>query len=60
MIITNMEVTLGDILSGLQVTPNHSEDDVIEKDIILIWGPEHRIITGADILGRLLRGIASK
>lgn len=60
MIITNMEVTLGDILSGLQVVPSHSEDDVIVKDIILIWGQEHRIITGADILGRLLRGIASK
>lgn len=60
MIITNMEVTLGDILPGLDVMPKHIEDDVIEKDIILIWGEERRIITGADILGRLLRGIAAK
>jgi metal transporter CNNM len=60
MIITNMEVTLGDILPGFQVMPKHTEDDVIEKDIILIWGEQRRIITGADILGRLLRGIASK
>ena len=31
-------------------------DDVIENDIILIWSDEKRVITGSDILGRLLRG----
>lgn len=60
MIITNMEVTLGNLLSGLHVQSEHTEDDVIDKDIILIWGEKRRIITGADILGRLLRGIAAK
>ena len=33
-------------------------DDVIDDDLILIWTDEKRVITGADILGRLLRGIA--
>jgi len=33
-------------------------DDVIDDDLILIWFKEKRVITGADILGRLLRGIA--
>jgi len=28
-----------------------------EKDIILFWGNQKRIITGSDILGRLMRGI---
>ncbi|MGB5965341.1 MAG: DUF21 domain-containing protein, partial [Sulfurimonadaceae bacterium] len=60
MIISNMESTLGDTLSGLQVDAEHTEDDVIDEDIILIWGEDRRIITGADILGRLLRGIAAK
>lgn len=61
MIITNLEATLGDLLPGLQVDAEHTEDDVIDKDIILIWADEdRRIITGADILGRLLRGIAAK
>jgi len=59
-IITNMETTLDYILPGLQVDPEHMEDDVIDEDIILIWGRERRIITGADILGRLLRGIVAK
>ena len=34
-----------------------SKDDLIENDIILVWGDERRVITGADILGRLLRGV---
>jgi len=60
MIVSNMDSTLGDILPGFQVDAEHTEDDVIDEDIILLWGRERRIITGADILGRLLRGIAAK
>lgn len=61
MIVTNSETTLEDILPGLHVVAEHTEDDVIDKDIVLIWAEnEHRIITGADILGRLLRGIVRK
>ncbi len=60
MIVSSLDATLGDILPGLQVHPEHVEDDVIDKDIILVWGDERRIITGADILGRLMRGIVSK
>lgn len=48
---------LGDAIRHLHVDPVRSEDDVIDKDLILVWGEERRIITGADILGRLLRGI---
>jgi AcrR family transcriptional regulator len=33
------------------------DDDVIDNDIILFWGSQKRIITGSDILGRLMRGI---
>ena len=42
----------------LTVHPERAGDDVINQDVILVWGPELRIITGADILGRLMRGIA--
>jgi len=48
---------LGEIIPRLKVHPQHGEDDVIDEDLILYWGEEKRIITGADILGRLLRGI---
>lgn len=51
------KTTIGDIISLLKVKPSHSQDDVVDQDVILLWGEDRRIITGADILGRLLRGI---
>lgn len=51
---------LGRVLGRLQVDPKRPGDDVIDKDLILVWTAEEKlIITGADILGRLLRGIAT-
>lgn len=49
--------TIGDVLSLLRVNPEHGQDDVVDHDVILLWGEEKRIITGGDVLGRLLRGI---
>ncbi len=59
IIVTDKSKTLGEILQLLKVHPESTEDDVIDQDIILLWGQKKHIITGADILGRLLRGIAS-
>jgi len=48
-------------LHRLRVEPCTSEDDVIDRDVILLWTPsEKRVLTGADIPGRLLRGIATR
>jgi metal transporter CNNM len=44
----------------MKVKPDRPEDDVIDNDLILVWGEQKRIITGADLLGRLLRGIVMK
>ncbi len=57
IIVTNEKTPLGDVLPRLKVRPETPEDDVVDHDIILVWGKKRRIITGADILGRLLRGI---
>jgi hypothetical protein len=43
----------------MKVVPEHADDDVIDNDLILVWGDQKRIITGADLLGRLLRGIVA-
>ena len=48
---------MGRILGRLQVNQESEDDDVVDMDIILFWGDEKRVITGSDILGRLLRGI---
>jgi hypothetical protein len=55
--ITDGSVAIGDALCKLRVDPVGTEDDVVDRDIILLWTQNRRIITGADILGRLLRGI---
>lgn len=53
--VRDRHADLGATLSELEAEPG---DDVIERDLIVLWGEEKRIITGTDILGRLLRGIA--
>ena len=58
IIIKDWTTPLGDVLGKFEVKKLHGEDDVIDLDIILLWGHKKRIITGADILGRLLRGIS--
>ncbi len=57
LIVSQETTKLGELLPLLKVRPQHPEDDVIDDDIILLWGEQKRVITGADILGRLLRGI---
>jgi metal transporter CNNM len=60
IIVTDMRTRLGDVIGRLKVKPQSPEDDVIDHDLILVWGKQRRIITGADLLGRLLRGIATR
>jgi hypothetical protein len=60
IIVSSPEEKIGDVLHKLKVYPVDQEDDVIDNDLILYWNkedPEKMIITGSDILGRLLRGI---
>ena len=60
IIVTDMRTPLGGVIGRMTVKPKHPEDDVIDDDLILVWGGQRRIITGADLLGRLLRGIVTQ
>ncbi len=60
IVITDASQKLGDIIHLLRYTPENKEDDVIDQDVILLWGTIKKVITGADILGRLLRGIVEE
>ncbi|MCA9407534.1 MAG: DUF21 domain-containing protein [Candidatus Omnitrophica bacterium] len=60
ILVTDPAVKLGEALLKFKVQAEHLEDDVVDKDLILFWGEQKRIITGADILGRLLRGIVNR
>jgi len=48
---------LGDLIQRFQL-PSGNSEDIVEEDVILLWNEHPRVVTGADILGRLLRGIA--
>jgi len=60
IIVTDVRTPLGSVIGRMKVRPEHPEDDVIDNDLILVWGYKKRIITGADLLGRLLRGIVTR
>ena len=57
ILVTDSNTPLGKVISVLKVNPKTDLDDVVDDDIILMWSDQKRIITGADILGRLLQGI---
>jgi len=59
IVVRNMKTNLGEVLGTMTVTPERPDDDVIHHDLILVWGAQRRIITGSDLLGRLLRGIVT-
>jgi metal transporter CNNM len=59
VIVRDMRVRLGEVIGRLTVVPERPDDDVIDNDLILVWGAQRRIITGSDLLGRLLRGITA-
>ncbi len=60
IIVTDMNTPLGGVIGRMQVKPEYPEDDVIDNDLILVWGEQKSIITDADLLGRLLRGIVTQ
>jgi hypothetical protein len=59
VIVRDMQTRLGDVIGQLKVVQERPDDDVVDDDLILVWGSQRRIITGSDLLGRLLRGIAT-
>jgi hypothetical protein len=58
IVTSDPRTPLGVLMGGLKVRPRRDGDDVVDEDVILLWGRHKRIVTGADLLGRLLRGIA--
>jgi hypothetical protein len=59
LVVRDAAEPLARALGALTVHPEGSGDDVIDRDVILVWtDTERRIITGSDLLGYLLRGIA--
>lgn len=60
IVIRDVTKRLGHVLQQFEVHASYEGDDVVDRDVVLIWGKDKRIITGADILGRLLSGISKE
>ena len=58
LLVKNENTDLATLLNLMRGNMSRSEDSPIDHDIALIWNEDHKkIITGADIFGRLLKGI---
>lgn len=58
IVIKDPKSPLGHIIGELKKGMDAQSDAAIENDIVLLWTDEQKqVITGADLLGRLLRGI---
>ncbi len=58
IVVRDPGVRLGDLIRRFVVSSGPAGDDIVEHDVIVLWGEQPRLLTGTDILGRLLRGIA--
>lgn len=57
LVVRDLKLPLGKVIVQLQSPQTHHGSEVIDKDIVLVWSGQKKVITGADILGRLLMGI---
>lgn len=62
LVIKDVRKTIGEVVSYLRSLrePKERDDAAIDYDAVLIWTDQPRIITGADILGKLLQGISTE
>jgi hypothetical protein len=57
IIVSKSDIPLGEVIKNFKTRTDVDEDDVVHEDVVVLWGDKRQIITGSDILGRLLRGI---
>lgn len=57
IVISDQHTRIGEVLPRLNFSPTEGSNTTLENDIVLVWNEERRVITGANILGRLLDGV---
>jgi len=59
IVLTDPKTTLDVVIKKMKQSQPVATDEALQKDIVLLWHDERRVVTGADILGRLLHGITN-
>lgn len=57
VVVTDPYIRLGSVIALFKADTAAQSDLPLKNDVILLWGQQRRIITGADVLGRLFKGI---
>ena len=61
VVVDDPGLPLESVLDKMVVEAENSQDRIVDRDVILLWTDGHRrIVAGADVLGRLLQGIAQR
>ena len=60
ILIRDAEATVESALEALHADTRTTPGDLINRDVVLLWGTDRRIVTGADLFGRLLRGVTHR
>lgn len=60
IIVRDPREPLGKVVEQLSFDRQSPGDHLIAEDAILLWTKQPRLVTGADLLGRLLRGIVKR
>ncbi len=57
VVVHDPRTRLGSLIALFKRRESAQSDAPLRYDVILLWGSQRRILTGADILGRLFKGI---
>jgi hypothetical protein len=60
VIIRDRKAPLGSVIAQLSFDAASQGDHIITYDTVLLWTDAPRLITGSDLLGRLMRGIVPR
>jgi metal transporter CNNM len=57
VLVRDTRMLLGQVMSKLMAAGKNIADDAMKHDLVLVWAEHRRVITGSDILARLLQGV---
>ena len=57
IVLRKVSTRLGQVLGEFQLATRRTRQHMFDHDLLLVWGQDKRVITGADIVSYLPRGV---